>query len=454
VHQNRTHTQSTFSAVKDATVVSVKSASDEPKNMVRPRRIDSLSEEERDEIVDRSSSSDVTDDVRRIVGGVRDEGDKALREFTREFDGAEVDDLRVTDDGMERGRRNCDDEVLEAIEEAHERIRDFHERQVREDWSQEDEGIEVGRRFVPLSSAGAYVPGGEASYPSTALMTVVPAKAAGVERVVACTPPPVEDATVAALDIAGADEVYRAGGAQAVAAMAYGTGTVEAVDAVVGPGNVYVTEAKRQARENGAVRIEFPAGPSEVCVIADETANPTYAAHELVAQLEHDADASALLLATDEGVAKEVAEEFEKVADATKRSETVREARCDFLAGTLDDCVQFTNDFAPEHLVVMTEDDDAVLRRIRNAGSVFLGPNTPVACGDYATGTNHVLPTAGGAHLHGGLSVDDFVKTTTYQRLSEKGLGEIGETVTTLARAEGLSAHADSVEVRRENDPD
>lgn len=420
--------------------------------MAQPRRIVSLSPEERDEVIDRSSSANVTDDVRPIVERVRDEGDKALREFTREFDGVEVEELRVTEDEIRQAREDCEDEILEAVEKAHERIREFHESQVREDRSSEKEGVEVGRRFVPLTSAGAYVPGGGAAYPSTALMTVVPAKAAGVDRVVACTPPPVPDATLTALDVAGADEIYRIGGAQAVAAMAHGTETVGAVDAIVGPGNVYVTEAKRQVRSDDAVRIEFPAGPSEVCVIADETANPTYAAHELVTQMEHDADASAVLLATDESIANEAAKDFEKIADATERSETVHEARCDFLVGDIDECVKFTNDFAPEHLVIVTEDEDAVLGRIRNAGSVFLGDNTPVACGDYATGTNHVLPTAGGARLHGGLSVDDFVKTTTYQRLSKEGLKELADIVTILARAEGLYAHADSVDVRLEDD--
>lgn len=432
-------------------VASVKTASDEPRHMVKQRRIDSLSSEERDGILDRSFSTDVAGEVRPILEAVREEGDGAVREFTSKFDGVDVENIGVTEGRIRQAHENCDAGVLNAIEEAHGRIRSFHENQLRDDWSDEENGVEVGRRFVPLSSAGAYVPGGGASYPSTALMTVVPAKAAGVETVIACTPPPVSDATLVALSVAGADEVYRVGGAQAVGAMAYGTETVEAVDAVVGPGNVYVTEAKRQVREDGAVRIEFPAGPSEVCVIADGTANPTYAAHELVAQMEHDPNARALFLTTDEAVANEVAEEFERVASETERSETVHEARCDILTGTLNETVEFTNEFAPEHLLIMTEDDDAVLGNIHNAGSVFLGDNTPVACGDYATGTNHVLPTAGGTRLHGGLSVDDFVKTTTYQRLSKEGLEGVSDTVTKLARTEGLHAHADSVEVRLDN---
>lgn len=417
---------------------------------MRIRRIGKLSPEERAEITDRSSSADVRDDVRPIMERVRDGGDDALRRFTEEFDGVEIDEIRVSDDRIEEARETCDDDVLSAVEEAASRIRDFHERQVRDDWSVSEDGVEVGRRFVPLASAGAYVPGGGAAYPSTALMTVVPARVAGVERVVACTPPPVPDATLAALDVAGADAVYRVGGAQAVAALGYGTETVDGCDAVVGPGNVYVTEAKRQVRDDDAARIEFPAGPSEILVVADGTADAGNVAADMVAQMEHDADASAVLTATDEGLAEEVADEVGRRTRESERRETIEAARCDLLVGDLDDCVEFANEYAPEHLTIVTRDDDAVLGRIRNAGSVFLGTHTPVAAGDYATGTNHVLPTEGGARLHGGLSVDDFVRTTTYQRLDREGVGSLAETVTTLARAEGLVEHARSVEERLE----
>ena len=417
---------------------------------MNPRRIDSLSEDERADIIDRSADADVEDDVRPIVEKVREDGDDALREFTREFDGVEVDDLRVTEDEIREARDACDDDVLAAVEHAAERIRNFHEKQVRDDWSETSDGIEVGRRFVPLASAGAYVPGGGAAYPSTALMTVLPAKVAGVENVVACTPPPVPDATLAALEVAGADAVYRVGGAQAIAGMAYGTETIGAVDAVVGPGNVYVTEAKRQVRDDDAARIEFPAGPSEICVIADENANASHVAADMLAQMEHDADASAVLVATDERIAHEVVEEVGRRTRESERHETIEKARCEILVGNLDACVELTNEYAPEHLSIVTKNDDAVLNRIRNAGSVFLGTHTPVAVGDYATGTNHVLPTAGGARLHGGLSVDDFVKTTAYQRLTREGVEELAETVTKLARTEGLEEHALSVEERLE----
>jgi histidinol dehydrogenase len=414
------------------------------------RRIDALSDDERAQLVERSSSADVEEDVRPILEGVRERGDDALREYTQEFDGVQVEDIRVTDERIKEARSGCDDDVLRAIEDAAERIRNFHEKQVREDWSETEDGVEVGRRFVPLSSAGAYVPGGGAAYPSTALMTVVPARVAGVERVVACTPPPVPDATLAALDVAGADAVYRVGGAQAVAAMGYGTETVEGCDAVVGPGNVYVTEAKRQVRDDDEARIEFPAGPSEILVIADETADAENVAADMVAQIEHDADASAVLAAIDEDLAHDVAQEVEGRIERAERRDTMGAATCEILLGDIDECIDFANEYAPEHLSIVTDQDDAVLERIRNAGSVFLGTNTPVAAGDYATGTNHVLPTGGGARLHGGLSVEDFLRTTTYQRLDTEGMERLAETVTTLARAEGLEAHARSVEQRLE----
>lgn len=414
------------------------------------RRIDALSDDERAQLVERSSSADVEEDVRPILEGVRERGDDALREYTQEFDGVQVEDIRVTDERIKEARSGCDDDVLRAIEDASERIRNFHEKQVREDWSETEDGVEVGRRFVPLSSAGAYVPGGGAAYPSTALMTVVPARVAGVECVVACTPPPVPDATLAALDVAGADAVYRVGGAQAVAAMGYGTETVEGCDAVVGPGNVYVTEAKRQVRDDEEARIEFPAGPSEILVIADEIADAENVAADMVAQIEHDADASAVLAAIDEDLAGEVADEIERRVEKAERRETMQAATCEVLLGDIDECIDFANEYAPEHLSIVTDQDDAVLESIRNAGSVFLGTNTPVAAGDYATGTNHVLPTGGGARLHGGLSVEDFLRTTTYQRLDTEGMERLAETVTTLARAEGLEAHARSVEQRLE----
>lgn len=416
------------------------------------RRIDDLSEEETRVILDRDvSTGDVTDDVQDIVEQVESEGDSAVRRFTSMFDDVDVDALKVDADELEAACDHSDDEVLEAVEEAAERIRDFHEHQVRDDWLETEDGITLGRRFEPLDSAGAYVPGGGAAYPSTALMTVIPAKVAGVDRVVAATPPPVPDVTLAALHVAGVDEVYRAGGAQAVAAMAYGTESLDAVDCVVGPGNVYVTEAKKQMRDDGRVKIEFPAGPSEIAVVADDTADADFVAADVLAQCEHDSDSHAVVAATSEDVAREVEQEVEERLEIMERRETAEKARRDVLVGSFDECVEFVDRYAPEHLSVVVEDgrEKRVVEEVA-AGSVFLGGYTPVAVGDYGSGTNHVLPTAGNARLYGGLSVDDFVRTTTVQRLTEHGLNRLAEMVTTLARAEGLEAHAESVETRFE----
>lgn len=418
------------------------------------RRLEELSDEERREILDRDvSTDDVADDVDGILEEVRGRGDDAVRELTRRFDGVDVGELRVREQEMEAAVESADEDVVEAVEDAAVRIRSFHERQVRENWLETEGGVTVGRRFEPLDSAGAYVPGGGAAYPSTALMTVIPAKTAGVERVVACTPPPVPDVTLAALHVAGVDEVYRAGGAQAVAAMVYGTESLDAVDCVVGPGNRYVTEAKKQMRNDGRVRIEFPAGPSEIAVVADDTAEPRFVAADVLAQCEHDSDSHAVVACSSENVAQEIEEQIEDRLTGMERKETADAARRDVLVGSFDDCVEFVDRYAPEHLSVVVEEgrEDRVVEDVA-AGSVFLGGYTPVAVGDYGSGTNHVLPTAGNARLYGGLSVDDFVRTTTVQKLTEEGLGELEEMVTTLARAEGLEAHAESVEARFSDD--
>ncbi len=418
------------------------------------RRLEELSERERREILDRDvSTENVADDVHEILEEVRERGDDAVRGFTARFDGVDVDSLQVEDAEMEAAVERAPDDVVGAVERAADRIRDFHERQVRENWLETRDGVTVGRRFEPLDSAGAYVPGGGASYPSTALMTVVPAKEAGVERVVACTPPPVPDVTLAALQVAGVDGVYRAGGAHAVAAMSYGTESLSAVDCVVGPGNRYVTEAKKQMRNDGRVRIEFPAGPSEIAVVADDTADPGFVAADVLAQCEHDTDSHAVVVTSSEEVAREVEDEIEQRLEKMERRDTAEAARRDVLVGSFDDCVEFVDRYAPEHLSVVVEEEreERVVEEVA-AGSVFLGSYTPVAVGDYGSGTNHVLPTAGNARLYGGLSVDDFVRTTTVQRLTEDGLRELSEMVTTLARAEGLEGHAESVETRFADD--
>jgi histidinol dehydrogenase len=362
-------------------------------------------------------------------------------------------------DAAERAYEDrVDPEVRDAIDTAVENVRAFHERQVPEDWRDEfSPGRELGRRFRPLERVGVYAPGGTAAYPSSAIMGVVPAKVAGVEQVVVATPPAEEmnPATLAAVHAAGADEVYSIGGAQGIAALAYGTETVPHVQKVVGPGSKWVTAAKAEVR--GDVDIDFLAGPSEVLVLADETATPEFVAAELVAQAEHDPNASVVAATDDADVAAAVAEAVDAQADGREREDTIREALANHASGVLlarsmSEAVLFANEYAAEHLAIHADDDEALVERIDNAGSVFLGAHTPVAAGDYASGTNHVLPTNGGAKRYGGLSVDEFVRSTTVQRLDEDGLGDLADAITTLAEAEGLEAHAESVRKRTERD--
>ncbi|WP_137287543.1 histidinol dehydrogenase [Halorussus salinisoli] len=398
----------------------------------------------------------VRDDVRDIIARVREEGDVAVREFCEEFDGVSVGNLDVTDE-VERAYEEIDDEVREAIETAAENVREFHEAQLPDDWRREfSDGRELGRRFRPLERVGVYVPGGAAAYPSSALMGVIPAKVAGVEQVAVATPPAEEmnPVTLAAIHVAGADRVFNVGGAQAVAALSYGTEQIDRVQKIVGPGNKWVTAAKAEVQ--GDVAIDFLAGPSEVLVIADETANPEFAAADLVAQAEHDSEASVVAVTHDEETAEAIADEVESQVADRERADVAREALDGddsgvFLARSPSEAVLFAEEYAAEHLSIQADDDEEILDRIDSAGSVFLGPYTPVAAGDYASGTNHVLPTTGLAKLTGGLSVDTFLRETTVQRLDREALGDLSETITTLAEAEGLEAHAESVRKRFED---
>jgi histidinol dehydrogenase len=416
-----------------------------------------LGPDERRAFFDRDAGIEaVRDDVRDIVSRVRKEGDVAVREFCEEFDGVSVGNLDITDE-VERAYEEIDDETREAIEDAAENVREFHEAQRPEDWTREfSEGRELGRRFRPLERVGVYVPGGAAAYPSSALMGVIPAKVAGVEQVAVATPPAEEmnPVTLAAIHAAGADRVFNVGGAQAVAALAYGTEQIDRVQKVVGPGNKWVTAAKAEVR--GDVAIDFLAGPSEVLVLADETANPKFVAADLVAQAEHDPEASVVAVTEDEDIAEAVAEEVEKQVRDREREEIARQALESDESGVLlarspSEAVLFAEEYAAEHLSIQADDDEAILDRIDSAGSVFLGSYTPVAAGDYASGTNHVLPTNGLAKITGGLSVDSFVRETTVQRLDEDALGDLSQTITTLAEAEGLEAHAESVRKRFED---
>jgi histidinol dehydrogenase len=417
------------------------------------RAVADLSPGERAALFERDAGvTAVRENVADIVERVREEGDVALRSFAAEFDDVEVGNLEVTDEA-ERAYEAIDDDLRAAIETAAENIRTFHERQVPDDWRESFDGRELGRRFRPLERVGVYAPGGTAAYPSSVLMGVVPAKVAGVDHVAVATPPAEElnPATLAAAHVARPDAVYRVGGAQAVAALAYGTETVSAVQKVVGPGNRWVTAAKAAVR--GDVEIDFLAGPSELLVVCDGTADPELVAADLLAQAEHDPDASVVCVTDDEATAEAVVEACERQTAERERTDTIEaalenDASGVLLARSMSEAVLFAEEYAAEHLGIVAAEEEAVLDRIDSAGSVFLGEHTPVAAGDYATGPNHVLPTGGFAKVAGGLSVDQFVRSTTVQRLDGDSLADLRETVTALARAEGLEAHAESVERR------
>ena len=417
------------------------------------RTIGDLSPGERRAVFDRASGVDaVSDEVQEIIERVREAGDVALREYAEEFDDVSVGNIDVTD-RAERAAAEVDDRVLAAIEDAAANIRAFHERQRPEDWREEFEGCELGRRFRPLESAGVYAPGGTATYPSSTLMGVIPADVAGVEHIAVATPPAetLPKATLAAIHVAGADTVYQVGGAQAIAALAYGTETVSSCDIVVGPGNRWVTAAKSAVR--GDVEIDFLAGPSELLVVVDETADAELVAADLVAQAEHDTDAAVAAVTANEELAAAVTEAVDQQAAEQPREEVIsgaldNDASGVFLARSMSEATLFAEEYAAEHLSIMAEDEESLLDRIDSAGSVFLGPYSPVAAGDYASGPNHVLPTGGAARRVGGLSVDTFVRSSTVQRLSQESLDALSETITTLARTEGLEAHAESVERR------
>ena len=389
-----------------------------------------------------------------IVARVESEGDVALRSYASEFDGVEVGNIDVTDEA-ERAYGAIDSDLREAIETAADNIRAFHERQVPEDWREDFDGRELGRRYRPLSRVGVYAPGGTAAYPSSVLMGVVPAAVAGVDHVAVATPPAEElpAATLAAAHVAGADAVYQVGGAQAIAALAHGTETVTPVEKIVGPGNKWVTAAKAEVR--GDVEIDFLAGPSEVLVVCDSTADPDLVAADLLAQAEHDPNASAVCVTDDAATAEAVADACAEQVTERERRGTIEAALDNDASGVLharsmSEAVLFAEEYAAEHLSIVADDAEAILDRIDSAGSVFLGGSAPVAAGDYASGPNHVLPTGGLAAVAGGLSVDHFLRSTTVQKLDRAALADLRGTVTTLARAEGLEAHAESVEKRFE----
>ncbi len=391
----------------------------------------------------------VRESVNKILQYVKQKRDIALRELTLKFDGVKLTDIEVSRAEIQHALDLVDKELIFHLRKAASNIYAFHEMQKQKNWIKEVmPGLKLGQRITPLDIVGVYVPGGRACYPSTVLMTVIPARVAGVKKVVMCTPPQEEgkvDSTIlAAAHIAGVDRVFRVGGAQAIAAMAYGTESIPKVDKIVGPGNIYVTVAKMMC----GIAIDFPAGPSEVLIIADSSARADFIASDMIAQAEHDPSAISILLTPSEELAKQVVKEIEAQLEKQPRKDIIKKSldNAFILIGELDECIEFSNRFAPEHLEIMTETD--ILDRIKHAGSIFIGNYAPVSAGDYASGTNHVLPTSGYARMFSGLGIDHFIKKSSVQIIDKKGLEGISETIITLAEAEGLYAHASAVRIR------
>jgi histidinol dehydrogenase len=397
--------------------------------------------------------TEVSGAVQAIIDEVAAGGDAALYDLCERFDKHRPACIRVSDDDIDAAYAAADPEIVEALTEAYARISTFHEQQRQQDlWlTGAGPGVTLGVKTTPLDRIGMYVPGGRAAYPSTVLMCAVPAQVAGVEEIVCCTPPPAHPLTLIAADIAGVHEVYTLGGAQAIAAMALGTGSIRPVQKIVGPGNAYVTAAKMLLR--GRVEIDFPAGPSEIAIIADHTARPEFIAADILAQSEHDPRAASVLITTDPSLPENVGTWITRQMEQAPRKEIIGQALHQsgyLIVPDMDEAIAISDRIAPEHLSIQVQDSLPVMQKIRNAGSIFVGPYAPVACGDYASGTNHVLPTAGNGRLYSGLNVSHFTKTSTVQIISREGIDEIGDIVERLATAEGLHAHAESVRIRRE----
>ncbi len=398
--------------------------------------------------------------VQGIIADVRNRGDEALLEYTRRFDRLEVDNagsLQVTDDEIDYAFARSKEEDIAALKLAVERVARFHEKQKQETWlSTAEEDILLGQMVIPLERVGIYVPGGKASYPSSVVMNAVPARVAGVGEVVMVAPTPfgeINPHVLVAARLSGVDRIFRVGGAQAVAALAYGTETIPKVDKITGPGNIYVATAKKLVF--GAVGIDMIAGPSEILVINDGSGTPSHIAADLLSQAEHDELASSILITTDRGFGERVAAEVERQLKELKREGIARKSWDAFgaviVAGSLDEAIAFSNRIAPEHLELAVNDPFAILPRIRNAGAVFLGHFTPEAAGDYLAGPNHTLPTGGTARFFSPLSVDDFVKKTSIVSFSEAGLTRLGRDIVRIAELEGLEAHGKSVSIRLES---
>ncbi len=393
--------------------------------------------------------------VTQVMQEVQRNGDAALRKYTQQFDGVEISDLLVTDAEMENALAMAPDELKTAIQQAAGNIRTFHAKQIiHVEKTETMPGVVCWRKSVGIEKVGLYIPGGTAPLFSTVLMLGIPAQLAGCKEVILCTPPQkdgsIHPAVLYAAYTTGITKIIKSGGAQAIAAMAFGTESVPRVYKIFGPGNQYVTAAKQYVQQSG-IAIDMPAGPSEVCVLADDSCVPAYVAADLLSQAEHGPDSQVLLVTTNESLAKQINIEMSKQLKLLPRRKTAEKAlqkSCFVVMQNQDEVIALINEYAPEHLILSCRNDEAVAEKIINAGSVFLGNYSPESVGDYASGTNHTLPTNGFARTYSGVSVDSFVKKITLQKLTLDGLKNLYKTVTLMARAEGLEAHAKAVEVR------
>jgi histidinol dehydrogenase len=403
--------------------------------------------------------STISSSVKKIITDVREQGDKALTQYTNKFDKVRLSPSKVKIDEKEikKAYEKLEKSQIKALKKAATNITNFHKEQLKDKWSMEIAGgVTAGQMTRPLSCVGVYVPGGRAAYPSTVLMCAIPARVAGVEKIIVCSPPgksgEVNPSLLVAADIAGVNEIYRVGGAQAVAAMAYGTETLPKVDKIVGPGNIFVTSAKLEVSRD--VAIDIPAGPSEVLVIADDTGDASFIASDLLAQAEHDPRAWAILLTNSADLASAVKAEVDRQMESLSRIDIIQSSLQKggliVVVKNIEEAVKYANLIAPEHLQIQTKNPTRALSRIRNAGAIFLGNYSPVAFGDYSSGLNHVLPTGGYARIYSGLSTTDFVKTINFLQCSKEGYANLKETATTLAEMEGFDAHAKSVTIREE----
>lgn len=426
--------------------------------MIRIAKADGVSERELiNQLKARSGEIDrkVTSAVIDILNNVKQNGDDAVREYTLKFDGHMPSKFEISREGIDSSPDKCDRDFILALYKAADNIRDFHARQKQQSWLEpKQNGVILGQRIRGLKRVGVYVPGGTAAYPSSVLMNVIPAKIAGVKEIVMVTPPQ-KDGTanpdiLAAAKIAGVDRVFLMGGAQAVAALAYGTQSVPKVDKIVGPGNIFVATAKKLLY--GTVDIDMIAGPSEILIVADKSANPKFLAADLMSQAEHDKMASAILLTTSEETANETAKELSRQMQTLERRDIIEQSLNDFgaiiVCKDISEAVDFANELAPEHLELAVENPMEYIGRVDNAGSVFLGHYSPEPLGDYFAGPNHVLPTSGTARFFSPLSVDSFIKKSSFIYYTEPALSEAKDDIIKLAETEGLTAHANSIKVR------